>query len=52
MGKEKTVAEKVKAVREKEFNDDMTGIDDCPVLWKISDYLKGLYDIQMEVWQE
>ncbi len=49
MGKKKTVGEKVKAAREKGFNDDMTGIDDRPVLREILDYSKGLYEIQMEV---
>ncbi|KAF4617067.1 hypothetical protein G7Y89_g15080 [Cudoniella acicularis] len=52
MGKKKTAAEKVEAAREKGFNDDMTGIDDRPVLRKILDYSKGLYDMQMEVWRE
>jgi hypothetical protein len=52
MGKKKTAAEKVKAAREKGFNDDMTSIDDRPVLRKILDYSKGLYNIQMEVWRE
>jgi len=47
----KIVAEKVKA-REKGFNNDMTGIDDRPILRKILDYSKGLYNIQMEVWRE
>jgi hypothetical protein len=52
MAKKKTAAEKVKAAREKGFNNDMTGIDDCPVLRKILGYSKGLYDTQMEVWRE
>jgi len=32
MGKKKAAGEKVKATREKGFNDDMTGIDNRPVL--------------------
>jgi hypothetical protein len=32
MGKKRVVGEKVKAARENGFNDDITGIDDRPVL--------------------
>jgi hypothetical protein len=49
MGKKKTAAEKVKAAREKGFNDDITSINNRSVLQKILDYSKGLYNIQMEV---
>ena len=52
MGKKKTAVEKVKAARERGFNDDMTGIDDRPVLRKILGYSEGLYEVQMEVWRE
>ena len=52
IGKKKIAVEKVKAAREKGFNDDMTGIDDRLVLRKILDYSKGLYKIQIEVWRE
>ncbi|KAF2791926.1 hypothetical protein K505DRAFT_247792 [Melanomma pulvis-pyrius CBS 109.77] len=52
MGKKKTAAERVKVAREKRFNDDMTGIDDRPVLRKILGYSEGLYEVQIEVWRE
>jgi hypothetical protein len=52
MVKKKTASEKVTAAREKGFNDDMTGINDRPVLRKILDYSKGLYEVQMEIWRE
>ena len=45
MGKKKTPGEKMKAAQEKGFDDDMTGIDDRPVLQEILDYSKGLYNI-------
>jgi hypothetical protein len=35
----------VKAAREKGFNNDITGIDDRPVLRKILGYLEGLYKV-------
>jgi hypothetical protein len=52
MGKKKPAGEKVMAARENGFDDDMTGIDDRPVLQEILDYTGGLYKVQMEVWRE
>jgi hypothetical protein len=52
MGKKKTAKEKVKGAREKGFDDDMTSIDDRPVLREILEHTEGLYELQMEVWRE
>jgi hypothetical protein len=45
MGKKKTAEEKVKAAREKGFNNAMTSINNRPVLREILEYTKGLYSI-------
>jgi len=49
MGKKKAAEEKVKATREKEFDDDMTSIDGRPVLREILPYTGGLYNTRLDV---
>lgn len=48
MGKKKKTKEKAKAGREKRFNNNMTRINNPPVLWEFLLRTSGLYEIQME----
>ena len=52
MGRKRIVEERRKLVEENGFNDDDTDIDDNPIPRDVLDYIKGRYDVQMELWLE
>jgi hypothetical protein len=52
MGKQKGSKEAAKRARENRFDDDLTGIDDRPVLGEILLYINELYNAQLPLWGE
>jgi hypothetical protein len=52
MGKKRTSEEVAKIARENGFDDYLTSIDDRPVFRETLPYTNGLYDMQLDLWDE